>query len=259
MWKLLFQSVRGPGHVRVGLPCQDSCLARLRPAPGGPVLVLACADGAGCATLSQHGARSACRNAVRHALADLADGLTVAAIERDSVRSWLQRLRQDLQAEAEALGAGPHDLACTLLLAVVGAEAAAFAQVGDGAIVAADGDDYRPVFWPQQGEYANTTHFVTDDDFADCLDFVSRPGRLDEVALLTDGLQSMALTFADRSAHGPFFAPMFRRLRAARPGEGLAAALRRFLESPPVAGRSDDDKTLVLATRVPPGADSHPV
>jgi hypothetical protein len=47
---------------------------------------------------------------------------------------------------------------------------------------------------------------------------------------------------------------MFRKLRDAAPGEGLARALRSFLQSPAVNQRSDDDKTLVLATRVPPRA-----
>jgi hypothetical protein len=69
---------------------------------------------------------------------------------------------------------------------------------------------------------------------------------------LSDGLQTMALSFAERAAHRPFFLPMFRKLRSARPGDGLPAALHRFLESPAVSQRSDDDKTLLLATRVPP-------
>ena len=71
---------------------------------------------------------------------------------------------------------------------------------------------------------------------------------------VTDGLQMLALNFAGRTAHRPFFEPMFRRLRSAAPGEGLPLALRRFLNSPAVNGRSDDDKTLILATRVPPRA-----
>jgi hypothetical protein len=43
---------------------------------------------------------------------------------------------------------------------------------------------------------------------------------------------------------------MFARLRAATGSERLAEGLRQFLDSPAVNQRSDDDKTLVLATRV---------
>ncbi len=249
MWKLLFQSVQGTAHERAGQPCQDSCVARLRRAGREPVLVLACADGAGTASHADHGARLACRGIIRLVLDDLRDGLPVAEIERDTALSWHERLRQELRKEAELRQLDVHQLACTLLLAVVGEKTAAFSQVGDGAIVVADGDAYHTVFWPQNGEYANTTNFLTDEAFADNLAFDRRPGSVEELALFTDGLQMLALNFADRSVHRPFFQPMFRKLRAAAAGEGLARALRAFLRSPAVNQRSDDDKTLVLATR----------
>ena len=72
------------------------------------------------------------------------------------------------------------------------------------------------------------------------------------MALLTDGLQGLALRFASREAHGPFFEPMFARLRreARRGLDGLHGELARFLDSPAVNQRTDDDKTLVLATRL---------
>jgi hypothetical protein len=250
MWKLLFQSVPGSAHGRNGRPCQDSCRARLWSGAGGSVLVLACADGAGSATHADLGARFACRAAVRLVRDDLRGGRPLAEAERDIALSWYARLRRELQAEAEGGGLEPAALACTLLLAVVEERTAVFAQVGDGAIVTRAGDDYRPVFWPQNGEYANSTNFVTDPTWADCLAFERRTGAVDELALFSDGLQMLALNFAERTAHRPFFEPMFRRLRSAAPGEGLPLALRRFLNSPAVNERSDDDKTLILATRL---------
>ncbi len=250
MWKLLFQSVAGTAHGRDGRPCQDSCLARLGPGTRGPVLVLACADGAGSAAHADVGARAACRAAVRIVLEDLRDGWPPAEAGRDTVLAWYARLRRELLAEAEGRALEPAALACTLLLAVVAEGAAVFAQVGDGAIVTRAGDDYCPVFWPQTGEYANSTNFVTDPTWADCLAFERRQGPVDELALFSDGLQMLALNFAGRTAHRPFFEPMFRRLRSAAPGEGLPQALRRFLNSPAVNERSDDDKTLILATRL---------
>jgi hypothetical protein len=250
MWKVLFQSVRGTSHEASGQPCQDACLARLRPGPQGPVLLLACADGAGSAPHADLGARLACHGIARLALADLDEGLTVPLIDRDTVLSWHVRLRRDLAEQAELLECGLAQLACTLLVAVVGDSAAAFSQLGDGAVVALGPDGYRPVFWPQSGEYVNTTNFVTDDDFAERLDFEQRPGRVDELALFSDGLQMLALTFADRTAHQPFFRPLFAQLRQASGRGGLPAALRRFLCSPAVNARGDDDKTLVLATRL---------
>src|SRR5262249_45179120 len=163
-------------------------------------------------------------------------------LERDTVLSWLLRLRRQLEQEADRRGVPLPQFACTFLLAVVGTEAAAFAQVGDGVIVVGEADGYQAVFWPQTGEYANSTDFLTAPGFADELAFEVRPRRVEEVALLTDGLQALALNFAGRSVHQPFFQPMFAKLREARAGQGLARALRRFLDSPAVNERSDDDK-----------------
>jgi hypothetical protein len=252
MWKLLFQSVQGVGHRRTGEPCQDCCRVRLQQSRGETVLVLVCADGAGSATHAAVGARRTCAGIIQLVRADLREGLPVAHIDRDTAQSWCLRQRRQLQVEADRLEIGLRELACTLLLAVVGETAAAFVQIGDGVMVVARDDSWEAVFWPQSGEYANTTNFITDPEWAEHLAFAHRPARLNELAVLTDGLQTLALSFAGRAVHGPFFRPMFQRLRCATPGEGLPRALRQFIDSEPVNARTDDDKTLILATRVPP-------
>ena len=183
-------------------------------------------------------------------LVDMRDGLMTEAIESDTALYWMDEARKQLNFEAAQRQAGLRDLACTLLLAVVGDHSAAFAQIGDGAMVTCYGEEYRPVFWPQAGEYANTTYFLTQDDFADHVEFVRFDERIDELAIFSDGLQRLALNIAGRMGHRPFFEPLFTRLRAAASGDDLREPLRQFLESPRVAQRSDDDKTLILATRV---------
>ena len=39
-------------------------------------------------------------------------------------------------------------------------------QIGDGGIVVSNEENYDTVFWPEQGEYANTTFFISDDAFS---------------------------------------------------------------------------------------------
>src|SRR5262249_38182236 len=138
---------------------------------------------------------------------------------------------------------------CTLLTAVVSKDAAVFSQIGDGAIVLAEADGYQPVFWPQMGEYASTTFFLTAPDFAERMAFRIIESTVDELSLFTDGLQSLALHYASRNAHAPFFAPLFEGLRKASEIESLEGPLHRFLTSQSVIDRTDDDKTLVLASR----------
>jgi hypothetical protein len=70
--------------------------------------------------------------------------------------------------------------------------------------------------------------------------------------VLTDGLQMLSLVYASKQVHDPFFEPMFTVLRSAESEalQQLDDQLHRFLDSPEVNNRTDDDKTLVLATRI---------
>jgi hypothetical protein len=210
--------------------------------------VVACADGAGSARLSQEGSALACRRFVEVACEALEREGPEAVRDPERIRGWYGQVRRALEEEAAQREVPVRELSCTLLTAVVGENASVFAQVGDGAIVVREGGGYVPVFWPQVGEYANTTWFVTSPDMEQVLQVSSRE-PVDEVALFTDGLQMMALHFASRSVHRPFFEPLFAALRGAAHPEDLVVPLRSFLDSPAVNERTDDDKTLVLAVR----------
>jgi hypothetical protein len=72
-----------------------------------------------------------------------------------------------------------------------------------------------------------------------------------EAALLTDGLQTIALNYQQHTAYEPFFKGLFAPLRTAEEGcsRELSESLAAFLASPRVNEKTDDDKTLVLASR----------
>ena len=61
----------------------------------------------------------------------------------------------------------------------------------------------------------------------------------------------LALSKATGKVHGPFFKPMFENLRRAPNGDILRDSLSAFLNSSRVNERTDDDKTILLATRRP--------
>jgi hypothetical protein len=162
-----------------------------------------------------------------------------------------------LEEEAKAVSRERRDFACTILGLIVSESCAACLQVGDGVIVLADSEEhaYGHVFWPDRGEYANTTHFVTEDHAIEHLQFESVKRRVVEAALLTDGLQTIALNYQQRTAHEPFFKGLFAPLRTAEEGcpRELSESLAAFLTSPRVNEKTDDDKTLVLASRTDSG------
>lgn len=210
--------------------------------------MLACADGAGSAAHSERGANLACKHFVHTARTALETGRPENLFREEIILGWYREVRSALAEEAIRLETTPRQLACTLLTAIIGENGSVFAQVGDGAIVVRDEAELVPVFWPQAGDYINTTNFVSDSNFETAFQFAQR-GRINEISLLTDGLQMLALNFSTRMAHAPFFEPMLAALRASQNADDLFVPLRAFLDSPAVNGRTDDDKTLLLAMR----------
>ncbi len=250
MWKVLAQSVQGIGHRRTSLPCQDACLTNVLTAGDHSFLVLAAADGAGSAVHSDIGSATSCRVIHEVIAEDLNRRTGDDPVTREQVIAWYERVRASLDREAGVLSVAVRELACTLLVAVIGESGSALCQIGDGAIVVRDGSEWRPVFWPQSGEYANTTNFITSPKFDADLMFEWREGRIDEIALFTDGLQTVALNYALQQAHQPFFNPLFDSLRKHPDPAVLTGPMQAFLESPSLAERTDDDLTLILASRI---------
>lgn len=262
-WRFAFASVPGTSHLRSELPCQDvgSCSTVDR-CDGETVLVACVADGAGSAPRGEAGAALAVASfaaAVRQAYAAgypcrLRDPARARRGWSLFVRRWLRQVRRSVGEQASAEERRTREYACTFLAAVVEGNRAAFVQVGDGVIVVAgpsETDRYSYVFWPQRGEHANETHFLTDEraDSQLQLDVSETPVR--EVALLTDGTQVFALDYAQHAVHEPFFRGIFPPVRRGEPGYSteLSRLLSQFLDSPKVRALTDDDKTLVLATR----------
>ena len=258
-WRYVCASVPGVAHLTEGTECQDDCASRVLATPDGDsILALAVADGAGSAAESRTGAALACQTLLDECAARLADPPTADWMPAMAA-SLFQRVRAALERRAAEASLPLRAFACTLLGAVVAADRALFLQIGDGAIVIGGPTGYRPVFWPQGGEYANETYFVTDSNAVTRLECAVLNEPIAEIALLSDGLQRLALHYQTRQAHIPFFRPLFQHLRdypaTGRPEE-LAAALERFLASPALDQRTHDDKTLILATRLPVAADA---
>lgn len=248
-WRILSGSVVGTSHERFGESCQDYSHSIVLDVGRGSALVTACADGAGSASHASIGAKIACLGFIRFVSEGIRAGLLLHEIDDRQMLNWYARVRGQLSLEASLRGLDIRDLACTLLTAIVGDDAAVFSQIGDGAIVYREGNEFTTAFWPQNGEYANTTFFLTNPGFEERLAFRSLGKQVDELAVFTDGLQSLALHYASRTVHAPFFEPMFDSLRRSTDIGSLEGSLKEFLKSKAVIDRTDDDKTLILATR----------
>lgn len=247
-WALAAATLTGEGHRRRGERGQDALC--LRQTANG-LLVAALADGAGSAVRGGAGAVLAARGMVAAALAAL-DGGDLSSLPGEAPGAWLEAVRARLAGAAAMHDLTPRDLACTLILAVSDGSHTVIAHVGDGAAVARTDEGWRALSWPEGGEHAGSTFFVTDETPAMRVARLDAP--IDTLALLTDGLERLVLDFATGTPHAPFFDRMRAPLdRLVAPGRdrGLSRALRGWLDIEAVAARTDDDRTLLLARLLP--------
>ena len=251
-WRSIGASVIGTSHEASGSECQDSHLCNEVHTDQGPVLLALVSDGAGSATKSAIGSRLICDVLFDKVLSFFQEAGKINDLNSRLIASWIQFFRDEVILQAAADGLTEREYACTLVGAIVGEQVAVFFQVGDGAIVYSTVPGAPPslAFWPDRGEYENTTFFVTQASFMDQLQFSLVQERVAEIALLSDGLQRLALDYKSRTPYHPFFSGLFGPLRRTSRERlpALNAHLADYLNSTRVNDRTDDDKTVVLAT-----------
>jgi hypothetical protein len=243
----------GSSHIRAGTGCQDNAACMELVVGAENFLLAIVSDGAGSAKFSSIGSRLAVECFARCAVSHLQNFQSLDSITSDLVRDWIDDIRNRIFRSAELRGTEPRQLAATLIGALVCSNRAIVCHVGDGACVLRrkGGDLWEVPSWPAHGEYATSTYFITDDP-EPRLQFNSMEGEFSELAMFSDGIERLALDFLNKSASDRFFNPMFAPLAKLGPGRdrGLSVSLRKYLDSPRVLERTDDDKSLLLARRV---------
>jgi hypothetical protein len=234
--------------MTAGRRCEDSCWAGVREnASGTPILQLFVADGAGSASHGGDGADLAIQAAADFMHKKLQ--FQEFGLSKELATQCVVAIREKIDDQAEVLGLKARDFACTFLGVLSCKLGTLVLQIGDGGIVLDVGQGLEVPVVPMSGEYANMTHFLTDEDAVNLMVTKTYPEIVQRVAVFSDGLQRLALNMGDNTAYEPFFANFFRILGAATPEQEdqLHSALARFLQSPAVNDRTDDDKTLALA------------
>jgi len=252
-WKHLSLSVTGKSHSDRNEPGQDYYRAGALRFSDHDFFIGLAADGAGSTTHGGIGAEIACETLYLQILSVIRKEVNISSVTDDDIRAWISASREAIAARAQGNGQRIKDYACTLIGVVATNDQALYFQIGDGCIVTSNGTGYRTIFWPEQGEYANTTYFVSDDAFMEHIKIEHHDAAPGDLALFTDGLQNLVLSFSTRTVHEGFFKPLFAALRK-KPDNGFAdltTHLTALLSRDDVNARSDDDKTLILAVNVP--------
>jgi hypothetical protein len=247
-WAWITAQSLGTSHYRGGDRCQDAL--RCTATCDNSVLVATICDGAGTASFGGQGAMLVCRNWTQRARAfTQANGHTLPSGE--IALQWLEEARELVQRASNIRQRQPRDFATTFLAVIANPKRTAVFAVGDGAAVLRHATDHewQVPLWPEQGEYASSTYFVT-DAAPIRLRVVHLEEVFDAVVAFTDGLERLALNHANRQAYVPFLEPITQPLRAAEGSgklQGLSKKLASFLGSSAVNERTDDDKSLIIA------------
>ena len=267
-WSWIAASSTGTSHLKHNLPLQDAQACAVVPVNSDSQtcnaewFVAVTCDGAGSASHGRQGAIITSRTLREAALRHLAAAskpsasslqktrLTTSALpSAETVRTWADEARQRIRTAAERRGLSARDFACTLVLALSNGQETLVAHIGDGGIVArlVDGGTWQALSWPDHGEYASTTRFVTDEPPAPLRTHITRQ-PIDALALFSDGIERMVLDMATQTPFARFFSTMAAPLPK-EPGKAhtLSGQLKAYLDSEAVNSRTDDDKTLVMA------------
>jgi serine/threonine protein phosphatase PrpC len=252
-WKIVGASVTGSSHSKTGVPCQDAhAWRRVR----DEWVVMAVADGAGSEPLSELGSRTTVDCAVAGLSTCVQRHLDGTALLNDAA-AWQAALRgvlatcRDALAQAAAARDRPvRELACTVLLTVLGPASTSAIHVGDGAIVYEKEDGGIEVLSkPVTGEFINEVTFLSAGHALESAQFSHLTERALSVAVFTDGIQMQTLRFPNWDPFLPFFENLFSFLRRQTDASIAGAELEGMLNSPQLRKFSKDDITLVVASR----------
>jgi hypothetical protein len=197
------------------------------------------------------GAELSAQESVETICSLLTSGSIIISCEtyRDLLKAALVSARQVLEKEASEKGIQLQSLAATLIILIAGQNCIAAAQIGDGIVVGEDREgNITSLTHPSRGEYINETIFLTSQHALEnaCITISETP--LKTVALLSDGLQMLALRMPECMPHPPFFIPLFRFIEEIKEVKEAEEKLREFLASPRIRERADDDLTMVIAS-----------
>ncbi len=233
----------GRGHAGTATPCQDAYATKVL----GSVASVALADGAGSRKHSDRGAQI-CVDTVSGFVAKQFDTLLRLSESRPvAVREMiLQCAVVALRRHVRRKKYGIEDLACTLLFAAYKDGHVLAGHLGDGVIGVLDRTEVRVLSLPENGEYANSTFFVTDKGASSHLriyqfDVTGNVG----VMLMSDGTAESLFNRSTKEL-APAVETMFSWAQKL-PTKKLSVVLEQNLEQIFRAKTTDDCSIAILA------------
>lgn len=246
MWRWAAASTIGTSHIRTETRLQDAYTVSALDKDHICAIV---SDGAGSAKFGANGAWLTCRTLkvrFREWFA-VNDNLP----NDETIADWIDDLRDLISVVAKRRASAPRQFAATLAALIASPDEILTLQIGDSAIVARSASKWEVMCWPENGEYASTTYFVTDNPEPQ-LTITRQKNRFDAFSLFSDGVGDLALSHLEQTAYSRFFDPMIKPVDASTSGgrlSDLSGKLATYLSSSTICERTDDDKTLILLSK----------
>ena len=246
-WKVFFASAAGKNHLADNVPCQDSGHFALIE----DVLIGVVCDGAGSASEGHLGSEFFARKITELASEAVGSGQFENETQsdcRDHLLAIIQTARSQLAGIAAARQLELRDFACTLVGCITSNDVGCFFHIGDGFAVCLSNSAQSVLSHPENGEYADETYFVTDDDWKDHLRVTHIAGidRGGLIGLMSDGASPFVINRARTGFFRPFIDPVVHFLSDATEHNGNQA-LQNVLKDERTLAITADDKTLLLA------------
>lgn len=185
MWNIIQCAVQGRAHKKSNIPCQDKTNSSFL----SDVTVVALADGAGSAKMSEYGAELATKNICSLMVENFDnyfrndDGATVKSQIIDELVDVLQKKSEELDCEIK-------ELASTLLFVAVKNEHFILSHIGDGVIGYLKEDELKIASQPENGEFSNETTFVTSQNSIMNMRLIKGElGKIEGFVLMSDGAE----------------------------------------------------------------------
>lgn len=245
MWRTQSALVTGRGHRKEGKPLQDrTCILQ-----ENGVTAAALADGAGSAAWSQEGAQAAVETACNLLCGDF-DRLFQAGTPAELRKRVLEPVRSAVEQRAGELGAPVSELACTMLTVAVQGDRYLIFHLGDGVIAYQKAGTVRIASAPWNGEFVNSTVFVTSQNaLRHARVYRGSQPELEGFCLMSDGCEP-ALYDKRRNRMAPLLRVLFQQVQLM--GRESSSEILDAVMQGLIAPRTQDDCSMVLLTR--PGA-----
>lgn len=242
LWLAVQCATRGRSHVAENIVCQDKTFVWEE----NGIQAFALADGAGSAVCSHYGAAVVTEEVCRllcQRFSEFYDTSSASQVKEEI----LHVLIQALERTAVQYSCGLSDLASTLLAVAVTGDRYLILHVGDGVIGYSKNGLVKVASAPNNGEFCNTTYFVTSRDAGKQMRILKGEDSLiDGFVLMSDGCEA-SLYSKQKKQLAPVLQRLLYRLSITS-AEFLTQSVQSSLDNV-IAQKTRDDCSLVLAAR----------